>query len=197
VIGLAMMLAQPGYSQTGLQRLFTSPGLRAELDRRRLRSLQPQAVEEDSMPTELVLEQLDTVQPIPDEIYEVGGSMRRNDGSYTIWINNRALDQEDLPPHIELLTPYSKGYVRIRDSDSGATFTVKPGQVLNLSQGELMESYQYRALQEALQPAVSDPSGSPADAEATDVEISEAVPDPGNQSLADQADAVRVRDSAQ
>lgn len=150
ILGLALTTMQPGYAQSGVQRLFTTANLRAELDRRRIRSLQPQpAAEEVVAPVVAVPEQFDETQPVADVIYEIGGSMRRNDGSYTIWVNSKAVGQEELPPNIELLSPYSKGYVRIRDPESGTSYTVKPGQVLNLTSGQLMESYQYRALSAA------------------------------------------------
>lgn len=145
-VGLLLFTHTPVVqAQAGLERLFTTPALRAELDRRRLRSLQP-----DSMRTEPVAPapvQIPVVPddaPEPDTIYQFGGSMRRSDGSYTVWINDAAYAGNDLPDNMELVQPYSQGQVRVRDPDTGAQYLVKPGQVLNLSTGELMESYEYR-----------------------------------------------------
>lgn len=84
-----------------------------------------------------------------DIVYALGGSMRKADGSYTVWINDFAYDQGNLPGNMELLSPYNQGQLRIRDSRSGANYDVKPGQVLNLTTGQLYESYQYQAVLDA------------------------------------------------
>ena len=43
---------------------------------------------------------------------------------------------------MELLAPYSQGRLRIRNLQTGESFDVLPGQVLNLTTGQLLESYQ-------------------------------------------------------
>ena len=131
-----------------VQRLFSSPALRAELDRLRFQVASGITVEQP------VTEQPFTEIPLFTEaelevVYALGGSMRKADGSYTVWINNVAYDQTSLPSHMELLSPFSQGQLRIRDSGNGASFDIKPGQVLNLTTGQLYESYQYQAVLDA------------------------------------------------
>ncbi len=132
------------YGQS-LQRLFFTPSVRAELDRLRFQIASGIAIEEPA-----VTDQLLEVPVIADEeadvIYAIGGTMRKADGSYTVWINNTAYDQASLPTHMEMLSPYSQGQLLVRDTSSGASFKVKPGQVLNLSTGQLYESYQYQQI---------------------------------------------------
>lgn len=135
-------------SAQSLQRIFSTPATRAELDRRRLRLESGVAIEE------AVEEPLIEIPLFADDeevevIYALGGSMRKADGSYTVWINDVAYDQNNLPGNMELLTPFSQGRLRIRNPDSGANFDVKPGQVLNLTTGQLYESYQYQAVLDA------------------------------------------------
>lgn len=132
-------------AQSGLRRLFTTPALRAELDRRRLQELQGFTnVVEPIVVTPIDEELVESDASVPDTIYRVGGSMRRSDGNYTVWINDVAIAAADLPANMLLMQPYSQGQIRISNPETGANYIVKPGQVLNLTQGELMESYEYR-----------------------------------------------------
>jgi hypothetical protein len=94
-----------------------------------------------------------------DVIFRHGGTMRRSDGSFTVWLNNVPVEQAELPANVELLTPYSRGELRIGDPDSNRNYRVKPGQVLNLTQGMLLESYQ--------QPAAEDGGDAPPAADGT------------------------------
>ncbi|PCJ26398.1 MAG: hypothetical protein COA96_05190 [SAR86 cluster bacterium] len=134
-------------SAQSLQRLFSTPALRAELDRLRNGSLHPESVTE--ILTDIAqlpnVTELDNGE-LEDIIYSVGGAMLRSDGRYTVWINNQSYDQDNLPENIQLLTPFNKGQLRIHDPDSNVSFHLKPGQVLNLTTGQLYESYQYRAV---------------------------------------------------
>lgn len=136
-------------SAQSLQRMFSTPAARAELDRRRLQ-LESGVVIEETVEESLIEIPLFTDDDEAVEIvYALGGSMRRADGSYTVWINDVAYDQSSLPANMELLSPFSQGKLRIRNSDTGANFDVKPGQVLNLTTGQLYESYQYQAALDA------------------------------------------------
>ena len=135
-------------SAQSLQRMFSTPAARAELDRRRLQ-LESGVVIEETVEESLIEIPLFTDDEEVEIIYALGGSMRKADGSYTVWINDVAYDQSSLPANMELLSPFSQGKLRIRNSDTGANFDVKPGQVLNLTTGQLYESYQYQAALDA------------------------------------------------
>ncbi|PCI82428.1 MAG: hypothetical protein COB20_00145 [SAR86 cluster bacterium] len=134
-------------SAQSLQRIFSTPEIRAELDRLRFQIASGVVIE---APEEEPLIDIPIFSGDEEEIvYALGGSLLKADGSYTVWINDVAYDQSNLPGNMELRSPFSQGQLRIRDSGSGANYDVKPGQVLNLTTGQLYESYQYQAVLEA------------------------------------------------
>ena len=138
----AIGLSESATAQS-LQRLFTTPEQRAVLDRRRAGIDEPDLIEGI---TELIAEVIDilpleALEPV-DVIYALQGIVRRGDNHYTVWLNNEALEQQDLPENMELLVPYSQGRLRIHKPRTGEYFDVRPGQVLNLTRGQLLESYQ-------------------------------------------------------
>lgn len=139
--GLVLLPEQA--SAQSLVRLFSTPAERAELERRRLRASRPDLLPDLPQAPVQVIELPITLDEEPEEIvYSLGGTVLRGDGSYTVWINNVALQRDSLPDNIELLSPFSQGQVRIRNPTTGASYDVKPGQVLNLTTGQLLESYQ-------------------------------------------------------
>jgi hypothetical protein len=143
VLLLILYLSGAGGSLSAqeLGRLFLTPAERAYLERLRLIDSQLLPIVLDE--TERSLEEPVAPPPEPEDvIYRHGGTMRRSDGSYTVWLNNAPVDQSALPGNIQLLTPYSRGELRISDPDGNRDFRVKPGQILNLTQGTLQESYQ-------------------------------------------------------
>lgn len=124
-----------------VQRLFSTPLQRAQLDRLRTMANDPASID---VPIGLPIEIPFLAEPeiIEDTIYALGGTMRRSDGSFTVWLNGAAVDQNELPEFMELLLPYSQGQVQIFNEETGQLHRVKPGQVLNYTSGELLESYQ-------------------------------------------------------
>lgn len=135
-------------SAQSLQRIFSTPAMRAELDRLRFQEASGVVIEAPVEEEPLINIPIFSGEE-EDIVYALGGSMRKADGSYTVWLNDVAYDQGNLPGNMALLSPYSQGQLRIRDSRSGANYDVKPGQVLNLTTGQLYESYQYQAVLDA------------------------------------------------
>ena len=134
-------------SAQSLQRIFSTPAMRAELDRLRIQVASGVIIEE---PMEDSFIDIPAFTDDEEEVvYALGGSMRKADGSYTVWVNDVAYNQSNLPNNMELLSPFSQGRLRIHDSESAVNYDVKPGQVLNLTTGQLYESYQYQAVLEA------------------------------------------------
>ncbi|MBL4582170.1 MAG: hypothetical protein JKY29_10155 [Gammaproteobacteria bacterium] len=134
-------------SAQSLQRIFSTPAMRAELDRLRIQVASGVIIEE---PMEDSFIDIPAFTDDEEEVvYALGGSMRKADGSYTVWVNDVAYNQSNLPNNMELLSPFSQGRLRIHDSEYGVNYDVKPGQVLNLTTGQLYESYQYQAVLEA------------------------------------------------
>ena len=142
---LLLLFAIPIAQAQSVVRLFSTPAERAQLERQRMALYRPDlqpAVAEEEPELAIELPPLLEVEE-PDVIYRLGGSMQRSDGIYTIWLNGSAVDQANLPDNMELLQPFEQGRLRIRHPETGANFEVKPGQVLNLTTGELFESYEF------------------------------------------------------
>lgn len=150
LITLAAAVLPSAVSAQSVLKLFSTPAERAELERRRLMLVRPESVRvQVAQPVEVV--ELPTVaEEQVDVIISLGGSMLRADGTYTIWINGNPVNQGDLPDYMELLTPFSQGKLRIRNEQNGNDYEVKPGQVLNLTSGQLLESYEIAQMEPAM-----------------------------------------------
>lgn len=138
---ICLLLPYGAQAQT-VERLFLTPAERAYLEQLRIRSLRPQPPVQEAEPepqpeSEVVLE--------PEELlFSHGGTLLRTDGTYTIWLNDRAYAQNQLPENVELVSPYTQGQLRITNAQTGQSYLLKPGQVLNLNTGQLRESYEPR-----------------------------------------------------
>jgi len=133
-------------------KLFSTPAERAELERRRLMLANPESLQAQVAEPVEVFELPSVEEEKVDVIIALGGSMLRGDGTYTIWINGKPVNQGALPDFMELLTPFSQGRLRIRNEQSGEDYEVKPGQVLNLTTGQLLESYEIAQMELAITP---------------------------------------------
>ena len=133
-------------------KLFSTPAERAELERRRLMLANPESLQAQVAEPVEVFELPSVEEEKVDVIIALGGSMLRGDGTYTIWINGKPVNQGALPDFMELLTPFSQGRLRIRNEQSGEDYEVKPGQVLNLTSGQLLESYEIAQMELAITP---------------------------------------------
>ena len=140
VTGLALY-SEPASAQS-LGRLFSTPAERVELERRRLQATRAELLPDEPQIPVPVIELPIFVEEQADIIYALGGTVLRADGSYTVWINDLAIHQQDIPGNMQLLSPFSQGQLRIQNRQTGESFDVKPGQVLNLTTGQLLESYQ-------------------------------------------------------
>jgi hypothetical protein len=144
---VSIMAASSVEAQT-LGRLFTTPAQRAQLDRLRLQGQEPSAEYsvgiEDLEAVEIPVEEVtpNPVPAVPDQIYQLGGTLLRSDGSVQVWINGRAYDQDSLPDNVQLLQPYAQGQIRITNSTNNNSYLVRPGQTSNLTTGEDFEAYQ-------------------------------------------------------
>ena len=134
--------------------------------------LRPAEVEQQSI---VELPDFFETEEVEDVIYRHGGTMLRSDGLYTVWLNGESINQQDLPSNIELLRPFSQGTLRVSDAETGAEFEVKPGQVLNLSRGELFESYQFEEPASVSDEAADSVTESTAEADIVDAQNPDSV----------------------
>lgn len=118
-------------------RLFTTPELRAELERRRLGYISPEPAVTVSEPIAGTEEEQEEV------IYSLEGILMKNNSDSIVWLNGRGIPESELPSAIELTSIGTKGQLIVRTSDS-KEFQLLPGQVLNLTTETLYESYQWQ-----------------------------------------------------
>lgn len=143
LIGFVLLSLVTSVNAQSVDRLFSTQQQRDILDQLRARGGEPEPEVVQPLISIADLEELfEEETPEEDVVYALGGIMKQRDGRYTVWVNGQAIEQQNLPENMELLVPFERGQLRISHPISGASFDVKPGQVLNLSQGELLESYQ-------------------------------------------------------
>lgn len=146
-LSLVLISAVPGLSKLvsaqSLQRLFTTQAQRAELDRRRALIAPPEQLVETAQPEPERQAIAILVELLADDVvYALQGIVQRSNGDYTVWLNNEAIDRDKLPENMELIFFNSQRRLRIRKPGTTESFEMMPGQVLNLTQGLLLESYQ-------------------------------------------------------
>jgi hypothetical protein len=121
-----------------LGRLFSTQRERMELDEIRRIFLQDVAPgEELELPPGA---EIMVTPPPPDDLYlMLEGTVRRADGSYTLWLNKEPIDQQQLPSNIRL--------ARLGDlivlwvNYLGNRYIVRPGQVLHFATEAVYEPY--------------------------------------------------------
>jgi len=116
-----------------LGRFFFTPAQRAQLDT--ARSQKSRAT--------LASEQTDeaSAQPLP-EILTYGGSVRRSDGKSTIWLNNRAVhDQQTIEGLAVVGRVQRNGEVSLQVPQTNRTIELKPGQSVDIGSGIVEEPF--------------------------------------------------------
>ncbi|HWK55476.1 MAG TPA: hypothetical protein VNR18_13950 [Hyphomicrobiales bacterium] len=116
--------------------LFTSPQQREYLDHLRSEFLaRSQSGGFDIQEAEVP--QIPTAVPEPMPNYAFGGIMMRSDGSRTVWLNGRAIDEPDLPAGIRLIEESGNPVLRV--STANGSYSIKPGQTLVTADGQVRE----------------------------------------------------------
>ena len=178
-------------SAQSVQRLFSTPEQRAVLDRRRILAAQPGAVEEEFIEPEIEpVTPVIVVEEPADIIISLGGAVRSSEGYYTVWINGEPIEQNDLPENMELIVPFSRGQLRIRNTESDLIYDIKPGQILNLTTGQLYESYEVVLSEERIE-GVASPE------EAVNSQGNDVVTEPATNSLTPTQPSQGLRDTSQ
>jgi len=124
-------LSSPSSGES-LGRLFFTPDERTNLDRARLSggSTEPESASAQQL-----------------ESLTLNGIVKRSNGKTTVWINNSAQNENDLPPG----SKQQASKARLADfpvlvQKTGKTVTLKVGQTLNIDSGEIREGYQPSAI---------------------------------------------------
>lgn len=137
------LLLWPGFvdAQT-LGRIITTAQERQYLDRQRAAMFAALSDSERELALSAPVSVVSSLEAEPTIIH-MGGSIRRSDGSHSVWLNGVAVSESDLPSNARLEFTRGLGVLRIRTATG--ELTVRPGQTLNATTGELREDYQLSA----------------------------------------------------
>lgn len=79
--------------------------------------------------------QIPTAAPAPAPVYTLGGIMTRSDGSRTVWLNGRTVDEPELPAGIRIVD--NAGSLALRVNTASGNHLIKPGQTLDTGNGQV------------------------------------------------------------
>lgn len=137
VLGL---LSLPAQAQT-FGKIFSTPEERHSLDLQREAMLAEltEAERQAALDKPLLVLPEPVIEEAPAMI-QMGGVVRRSDGSHTVWLNGVPVNERELPANVQLDMLSGLGVLRVRTPTD--IFSLRPGQTLNATTGELRESYE-------------------------------------------------------
>jgi|KBSMisStandDraft_5_1062788.scaffolds.fasta_scaffold00961_9 hypothetical protein len=125
VFGLAACVA----SAAELGRMFFTPAQRNTLDVARKQNVRVEIEPSNEPPP----------ARLPQNV-SVSGVIRRSDGKNTIWVNNRAVTEQQTSD-LEAKVATSDNSVLVRVPESGRSVDVKVGQTIEMLSGSIQETY--------------------------------------------------------
>jgi len=123
-------------------RLFFTPAQRASLDVARTQRAR----------TSLASEQSEEAAPTPQTI-TYGGMVRRSDGKSTMWVNNRAIPDNEAATGAIVGRVRADGGITLSLPQSGRSVDLKPGQSIELLSGVVEEGYSRKPVASEAKPA--------------------------------------------
>lgn len=139
LFALSLALLPSIGSAQGFGRVFSTPAEREYLDSERDRYLQTITMQDQTLPldTPIVVDEIVESEPL---IIHMGGSIRRNDGNHTVWLNGVSVRQSELPANARLEFVNGLGILHVRGLER--EYIVKPGQTLNADTGDIREDFE-------------------------------------------------------
>jgi hypothetical protein len=126
------LTGKPSFAAEPLGRFFFTPAQRAQLDV--ARSQKSRATLASEQPDE-------AAAPLP-EILTYSGSVRRSDGKSTVWLNNRAVhDQQSVEGLAVIGRVNSSGDVTLGVPQTNRKIELKPGQSVDIGTGIVEEPF--------------------------------------------------------
>jgi hypothetical protein len=151
-----------------LGRLFFTAEERVNLER--LRWASPEEVSLIQEKQEVSSEKL--AQPENPSFVTLSGAMSRGNGRKTVWLNGVSYDRAQLPENVRVREPFTAGQIEFRVKEKGKTYSLRPGQTLDIENGRIRESHQRT-------PEVVGPKSDPAlESDPTQVPVVETPLDP-------------------
>jgi hypothetical protein len=134
--GLLFLLLAAVYGTAAgaeLGRLFFTPAQRATLDSARKQNVR----------TEIGNDNPEEATPLPQNI-TINGMIRRSDGKTTVWVNNRAVTEQQ-PNGVNVVPYKNDNRVKLTAPDSGHSVDLRVGQTLELNSGTIQEGSSHPA----------------------------------------------------
>jgi hypothetical protein len=126
------LLAEP------LGRLFFTEEERVNLER--LRWASPEEVSHIQEKQEVESEK--PAQPEKPAFVTLSGVMIRGNGRQTVWLNGVSYDRSQLPENVRVRKPFTAGQIEFRVVEKGKTYSLRPGQTLDVDSGLIREAHQ-------------------------------------------------------
>lgn len=80
------------------------------------------------------------VAEVAPSIIHMGGTVKRRDGTHTVWVNGLALNEKDLPSNVRLEFQGGLGLLVVSTADG--VYRLRTGQTLNADEGSVREEYE-------------------------------------------------------
>lgn len=164
---IALLALAPAAGAAELGRMFFTPAQRATLDNARRQNIRAEISNDgEQQPT--------ASAPMPQNV-SVNGLIKRSDGKNTVWINNRAVTEQQ-PGAIGAVIGKSDNRVQLNVPESGRKLDLKVGQSVEIVSGTIEESYLRRP------PAKSETKGA-ADTEKTTGDVAKVTQPPARDAV--------------
>ena len=127
------------HSADGLGRLFLTPDQRSQLETvraQRDRRL-PATADTEAAPV--------AATPRGPDVITYNGVVRRSDGTATVWINGKSVNERTRNSKVSVLAVRRDGVASVAIPQAGRTGSIKVGQSMDVNSGRIEESYARRA----------------------------------------------------
>lgn len=135
---VACICVAPDSGAQSFGRIFSTADERASLDSQRDAMLR--GLTETERLAALRTPEQETVVEVQPAMIQMGGIVRRSDGTHTIWLNGVPVSERELPRNVQLDMLGGLGVLHVNTPTD--TYSLRPGQTLNAATGELRESYE-------------------------------------------------------
>ncbi len=150
----ALLALAPAANGAELGRMFFTPAQRATLDNARRQNIRAEISNDGE-------QQPAPAAPVPQNV-SVNGLIKRSDGKNTVWINNRAVTEQQ-PGAIGAVIGKSDNRVQLNVPESDRKLDLKVGQSVEIVSGTIEESYLRRPPARFETKAAADTEKSPGD----------------------------------
>ena len=140
---LSLAMPMPSYGQS-FDKIFSTAQERDYLDRLR-KEMFAELTEAERMEALREPETIILDFEAPPTLIHMGGSVKRADGSHTVWLNGVPVNERQLPSNVRLEFIGGMGVLLV-DTEEGR-ITLRPGQTLNASDGVIREDYELTSAQ--------------------------------------------------